>query len=104
LGIKLKDRNGPYDLRIPIHLNPVPEENNEPPCRVETLPDGKTVIVTVRLPKDPVQISVDPDQVLLYKNPANNHWKCELSTRITPLLTNLDETDLTTAYDRWNLN
>lgn len=102
LGVKLTDRGKPYDLRIPIRPGPVPEELPEFGCRVETMPDGKTVLVTMQLPNAPAQISVDPDQVLLDKQPSNNHWKCELNCRVTPLLTNLDETDLTTQYDRWN--
>src|SRR5262249_50480490 len=77
LGVKLNDKKGPSDLRIPIRPGPIPEEVVDPPCRVETLPDGKTVLVTMHLPKEPVQISVDPDQALLDKNPSNNHWKCE---------------------------
>ena len=100
LGVKFT-RDGPYELRVPIRLVSGPDEFDG--CRVELQPDGQTVLVTLNLPREPAQITVDPDQVLLDKNPANNHWKCELNTRITPLLTNLDETDLTTAYDRWNL-
>jgi hypothetical protein len=100
LGVKFT-RDGPYDLRIPIRLTAAPEEFEG--CRVELQPDGQTVLVTMLLPREPAQITVDPDQVLLDKNPANNHWKCELNARITPLMTNLDETDLTTAYDRWNV-
>lgn len=104
LGIKF-DRKADYSLRVPVQPGPpmTAYELNDPPGRVETLPDGKSVRVTLQLPDEPAQISVDPDQVLLDKQPANNHWKCELNARLTPLLTNLDETDLTTMYDRWNL-
>jgi hypothetical protein len=78
-------------------------ENPAYKAHVETLPDGKSVLVTIELPQEPVQISVDPDQVLPDSNPVNNHWKCPIRWRITPLMTNLDETDLMTDYDKWNV-
>lgn len=103
LGIRFT-KNGPYDLRIPV-VPGVTEASVDPPARVETALDGKTVTVTLTLPQEPVQISVDPDQILLDKEPANNHWPLGsvFAWRLTPLLTPLDETDLTTAYDRWNV-
>src|SRR5262249_41171061 len=52
----------------------------------------------------PNQVAVDPDEVLVDKDPANNYWKPRLRTHFTPLMTMLDETDLTNAYDRWNIN
>ena len=57
----------------------------------------------VELPCEPTQITVDPDQVLLDRNPTNNHWKPRVRWRPTPLYTQLDEVDLTNAYDRWNI-
>ena len=45
-----------------------------PVGRVEALPDHR-VRVTVELPQKPVQIAVDPDQVLEDSDPANNYWK-----------------------------
>jgi hypothetical protein len=65
--------------------------------------DRKSMVIIVELPAEPTQISVDPDQVQLDKNPANNHWKFEPEVRLTPLLTPLDETDITTSYDKWNM-
>jgi hypothetical protein len=59
-------------------------------------------VVEVLLPCRPVQILVDPDQVLLDRNPSNNSWKSRASFRVSPLYTFLEETDLTNAYDRWN--
>jgi peptidase M1-like protein/surface antigen Omp85-like protein len=102
LGVKF-DKTGPYEIRIPVHPGAMVEEGEIPvPAKVETLPDGK-VRVEMLLPKPPCQISVDPDQVLLDRNPTNNHWKSETSWRVTPLYTPLDETDLTTPYDRWSI-
>lgn len=90
-----------YPLRLPI----VPQAGlvtiDEPPARIETLPDHR-IRVEILLHEKPTQISVDPDQVLPDKEPANNHWRPRYRFRLTPLYTFLDETDLTGAYDRWN--
>jgi hypothetical protein len=103
LGIRFA-KDGPYELRVPI-VPGLTEASVEPPVRVDTALDGKTVLVSMLLPKKPVQISVDPDCILLDKEPANNHWPCSsaIAWRLTPLLTPLDETDLTTSYDHWNV-
>lgn len=55
------------------------------------------------LPFEPDQVTVDPDGVLLDANPGNNRWKPSASIRATPLYTMLDETGLTSSYDRWNV-
>jgi hypothetical protein len=111
LGICLDDGKGPKGLdprtcpcqiRIPIVPCAPNLQLDDPPALVESLPDHR-VRVTVQLPSRPVQIAVDPDQVLVDKNPANNFWKSPIRWRITPVYTFLEETDLTTAYDRWNL-
>jgi hypothetical protein len=101
VGFCLDGGNG-YQVRIPV----VPEaglvETTNPPGRVETLANNRVKIV-VELPCWPTQIAVDPDEVLVDRNPANNFWKPRLRVRATPLYTFLDETDLTNAYDRWNV-
>src|SRR5262249_36246468 len=61
------------------------------------------VRVEVTLPCKPTQIAVDPDQVLVDRDPANNYWKPRIHWRFTPLYTPLEETDVTTDYDRWNV-
>ncbi len=100
LGFRFNDEET-YPLRIPI----VPQAGvmviDDPPARIEALPDHR-VRIEVWLPEKPTQITVDPDQILPDKNPANNYWKHEYRFHVTPLYTFLDETDLTTAYDRWN--
>ncbi|HMP61280.1 MAG TPA: M1 family aminopeptidase, partial [Gemmatales bacterium] len=112
LGVKFEGSEG-YDLRVPIRLAAEPEIVTADGCgvdgrvmraaRIETSPDGRAVTVMLLLPRRPTQITVDPDQILLDKQPANNHWRPEVSWRLRAVMTNLDETDLTTAYDRWNI-
>jgi hypothetical protein len=91
-----------FQVRIPV----IPEagliETSDPPARMETL-DKNRVRVEVELPSWPTQIAVDPDEVLVDLNPTNNYWKPRFRVRATPLYTFLDETDLTNAYDRWNV-
>ncbi|MFO0800051.1 MAG: M1 family aminopeptidase [Gemmataceae bacterium] len=75
------------------------------------LPDGAAVTplggnrweVSTRLPAVPTQVEVDPDRVLLDAEPGNNRWRPEYTVRVTPLYSMLDETDLTSDYDRWNI-
>jgi hypothetical protein len=100
LGIALAGREG-YPIRIPIVPQAGSYRLDDPPAAVQVLPDNR-VRVEVLLSEEPVQIAVDPDQVLIDKNPANNYWKTPVRWRFTPLYTFLEETDLTNAYDRWN--
>jgi hypothetical protein len=101
LGIRLDDGDG-YQIRIPI-LPQVPHlELDNPPATVDVLSEN-CVRVVVELPCQPTQIAVDPDQVLVDADPSNNCWKPLIRWRFVPLYTQLEETDLTTAYDRWNI-
>jgi hypothetical protein len=90
-----------FQVRIPV----IPEagliETDSPPGRMETL-EGNRVRVEVELPCPPTQVAVDPDEVLVDRDPANNFWRPRCNFRFTPLYTFLDETDLTNSYDRWN--
>jgi hypothetical protein len=102
VGFSLPDCEG-YPVRVPI----LPQASeryqiDNPPAAVEPLPDNK-YRVEVLLPAEPTQIAVDPDQVLVDRDPANNFWKPIVRVRVTPLYTFLEETDLTCAYDRWNV-
>jgi hypothetical protein len=101
LGIRLKNGDG-YDLRLPIVPSVQVMKLDDPPATIESLPDHR-VRVTVELPCEPLQISVDPDKVLQDANPTNNHWKEPVRWRITPLYSQLEETDLTADYDSWNV-
>jgi hypothetical protein len=104
LGIALPCREG-YPIRIPI----IPQAGSypiaDPPGRVEVTNTGGGACVRVEaeLPEEPTQITVDPDQVLIDRNPANNFWKHPVRWRLAPVYTFLEETDLTCAYDRWNV-
>jgi len=75
---------------------------DNPKASIEAI-DEHRIRVEVILPTKPNQIAIDPDQVLPDKEPANNHWKPRLNARFTPLMTAIDESDLTLAYDRWNV-
>ena len=61
-----------------------------------------TIRVEVLLPDEPTQVAVDPDQVLIDRDPSNNYWKPPVRIRFSPVYTFLEETDLTNNYDRWN--
>ena len=100
LGFCLDGGDG-YQIRIPIHPQDAVVELDDPPTCMETLPENR-VRVEVLLPCKPTQIAVDPDQILVDHDPSNNFWKPPIRMRVTPLYTLLDETDITTTYDRWN--
>ncbi len=101
LGIAL-DKEDVYPIRIPIVPGAQRLDLEELNAVVQTLPD-KRICVEVMLPSRPRQIMVDPDRILIDKNPCNNSWHTCLNWRVTPLYSFLDETDLTTAHDRWNV-
>jgi hypothetical protein len=109
LGFRLKD-GGDYQLRVPI-LPDAPvlqlEEGNAVVTAIAQQDGSKqcaSVRVEIDLPCEPVQVSVDPDGVLLDECPCNNHWKREFHWHLTPLYTMLDEVDVTNAHDRFNIN
>ena len=110
LGIRFAGHEG-YQLRIPIDPNVPLLQNDEPvPWRVECSAStdkrhGQQAIVrvTLLLPSEPAQVTVDPDHLLLGDCPTNNHWRLECGWRLTPAYTQLEETDMTNAYDRWNV-
>ncbi len=101
LGFAFEDQQG-YPLRVPILPTRSRITYADPPVTIE--PEGPHEWrVEIELPEEPVQITVDPDQVLVDRNPANNYWRHPFRWRVTPVYTFLEETDLTNAYDRWNL-
>ncbi|MBL8796395.1 MAG: hypothetical protein JNM56_21025 [Planctomycetia bacterium] len=101
LGFCLKDDGVSYCARVPVIPGVERMEIENPPAVIESVP-GNRVRVTLRLPSEPKQIAVDPDHVLLDRDPSNNYWKCWYHWRLTPLYTFLEETDLTNDYDKWN--
>jgi hypothetical protein len=100
LGISL-DETEAYAIRLPLVPQAPLLTLEEPPARIESLGEGR-MRVEVVLPCPPTQIAVDPDQVLLDRNPSNNYWKPQVRKRFTPFYFELDETDLTNSYDRLN--
>ncbi len=101
LGIALPGQEG-YPIRIPIVPRAGSYDCEEPSAHVQQL-ENNQLRVEVTLPEAPTQIAVDPDQILVDRNPVNNFWKAPIRYRFTPLYTFLDETDMTTAYDSWNV-
>jgi hypothetical protein len=105
LGIALPGYEG-YPLRIQILTGADSYEQEEGHARVcITDRNGAKchVRVDLDLPDEPEQIAVDPDQVLVDREPSNNLWKRQVRYRFTPIYTFLEETDLTCSYDRWNV-
>jgi hypothetical protein len=109
LGIRFKGQSG-FPIRVPIDPTRQTQfkipfstdgKQGEADVMIDPLADG-TVRVLFNTAEEPEQVAVDPDGVLLDANPANNVWKSEPKIRVTPLYTMLDETDLTSAQDRWN--
>lgn len=92
---------GPTHVKLPFSINSVPFPDEEVVANVEPQPDS-TILVKFATQREVEQVAVDPDGVLLDANPGNNVWKTEPRFRFTPLYTTLDETDLTSAQDRWN--
>jgi hypothetical protein len=111
LGFRFSDSSD-YSLRIPISGADSTQKWSESKSDsvsskvgdwdVESLGDGRWK-VTVVLPDFPTQVRIDPDNVILDSNPANNSWKTEPRVSITPVYSMLNETDLTNDYDRWNI-
>jgi hypothetical protein len=96
------DGSDNYQVRVPVMPQVPVLQLENPAARVEVLPDNR-VRVEIELPCEPTQVTVDPDQVLLDRNPTNNNWKSRVRWRVTPLYTQLEEADLTNSYDRWNI-
>jgi hypothetical protein len=91
---------GGAKVQIPVGLAQH-VEFKEQSTTVTPLGDGTWQIV-MEQPWTAGQVTVDPDGILLDSNPGNNVWKADPKFRLTPLYTMLDETDMTSAQDRWN--
>jgi hypothetical protein len=106
LGIAMPGCEG-YPIRIPLQPGASSYNLDEPRAVVTpiepTETGGARFLVDVVLGAEPTQVAVDPDQVLVDTEPSNNHWHTPIRWRLTPLYTYLDETDLTNAWDRWNI-
>lgn len=106
LGFSLPNCEG-YPIQLPILPRTDSYTISDPPAKVTRLESGpkggSRLKVEVVLPTEPTQVAVDPDQVIVDADPANNYWHAPIRWRLTPLYTFLEETDLTNAYDRWNI-
>ncbi|MBY0229106.1 MAG: hypothetical protein K2W96_07515, partial [Gemmataceae bacterium] len=106
LGFALPNSTG-YPVSIPLLPHVAEYSIEEPPARVTSLPPGKDggarMKVEIVLPTEPTQVAIDPEQVMPDADPANNFWHTPVRWRFTPLYTFLEETDLTNAYDKWNV-
>jgi hypothetical protein len=91
---------GEAKVRVPVGY-PEPIELDEPRASIVPIGDG-VWRVNIELPYTAGQVIIDPDRVLLDANPADNVWQSTPRTRVTPLYTMLDETDVTSDYDRLN--
>lgn len=100
LGISLPGKEG-YVIRIPVLPQAGTYHLPDPPTRFETVGENRFRI-EILLPEEPTQVAVDPDQVGVDKDPANNFWHRPCRCRFSPIYTFLEETDLTNSYDRWN--
>jgi hypothetical protein len=85
-----------------VALGPFPQAVHDDSVTITPLGQNRWRI-EVELPFAPEQVEIDPDRVLLDANPGNNAWKTPVRSRLTPLYTTLDETNLTTDYDKWNI-
>jgi hypothetical protein len=101
VGFCMNENGTSYSVRVPVIPQAEHLDIEDPPATMDTL-HGNRVKIVVELPAEPKQIAVDPDQVLIDRDPSNNYWKCWYHWRVTPLYTFLDETDLTNDYDKWN--
>ncbi len=106
LGFSFKHGDG-YPVRIPVHPGAEELKLDELSAKVTTAlgagGQGASAVVDIRLPHEPVQISVDPDSILIDRAPSNNHWQPQARLRLTPLYTQLEDADVSNSYDRWNV-
>jgi hypothetical protein len=106
LGFAMPSCEG-WPVRVPILPCAGSYHLEEIHATVTSLPPlkkgGARMQVEIILPDEPTQIAVDPDQILVDAEPANNFWHAPIHFRFAPLYTFLEETDLTTAWDRWNV-
>ncbi|MCS7021222.1 MAG: M1 family aminopeptidase [Gemmataceae bacterium] len=87
--------------RIPVGFTTEPVYWPESGAAVTYLGDKRWQVDLSTPP--PLQITIDPDRVLLDADPGNNVWRAKPRIRSTPLYTMLDETNLTLDFDRLNV-
>jgi hypothetical protein len=106
LGFAMAGSKG-YPIRVPLVPGGASYALPDLSAHVTMLPPGKKggacMKVDIDLPTKPTEIAVDPDQVIVDVEPTNNFWHLPVRWRFAPLYTFLEETDLTSAYDKWNV-
>jgi hypothetical protein len=106
LGFALPGQEG-FPIRVPILPYAGSYSWDDAHATVTALPPckkgGARMKVEIELPAEPTEVAVDPDQVQVDADPSNNFWHVPVRWRFAPLYTFLEETDLTTAYDKWNV-
>jgi len=102
IGFSFDGDGEKFTLRVPVRPGSSRMRMTDPPGSIDTLPDGR-IRVEIELPQAPTQIAVDPDLVIPDSNPGNNYWKTRVKFRATPLYTFIDESALTTPFDRWTI-
>jgi hypothetical protein len=90
-----------FPIRIPILGTKQETKLDDFNTTVTPLGDGR-VRVSLTLPQPPDDIIIDPDHVLLDADPANNSWTFAPNAKLIPLMSMVDENDLTNDYTRWN--
>jgi hypothetical protein len=101
VGVSLREGDG-FPIRVPVGPGATAYSDPDQGVSVEAVGRG-AYRVTLSVPSDPVQIKVDPDDVLLDRNPGDNYWKTAPRVYATPLYSVLNESDLTNDYYRWNV-
>ena len=101
LGFDL-DGSEHYAIRVPLIPNQALVEIPEFSAKIEAL-SPRLMRVEIILSSKPKQIRVDPDAILVDRQPLNNTWKTRIRWRLTPWYTQLEETDLTNAHDKINV-
>jgi hypothetical protein len=87
-------------FRVPVGMG---QRVELPDQRATVVPLGNgTWRVELSMNNPPDQVTVDPERVLLDANPTDNQWRPAVKTKLTPLYTVLDDTDITSDYHRLN--
>lgn len=96
------DEGDGFPVRVPIGPTQNPIRIGEFDADVEPLGGGR-YRVSVTLPREPAQVVIDPDRVVLDADPANNGWVRRPNVQLVPFYSFAYDNDLTNDYDRWNV-
>ena len=90
--------SGNRSVQVPI--GPFTEAAKFEQFTITPVGDNSWRVEVSQLEFAPEQVAIDPDHVLLDANPGDNVWKSSMRKRVTPVYTMLDETDMTSDFDR----